>query len=257
MSWYLDAVSEHWDALVMGDYEAVMPLPWKKKFGLRYIIQPVFLKTISIYGEKLNRINHKQFFKAIPSKFVYINLLVDYPDYASRKGVVQYVDLREPVNYNKSTRKNLRKAQRNNLLAENAKNNEFLKAIENSNKAYFTDTIKNACSKMLANEMIVKHSNFIKVLDEFDNVISFVWLLNFKGRLTLIASDTTESGKQLAAKFFEQDYVIQHFKKKHHTLDFAGSILPGVRSFNLGFGAKEYEYTFYRRVFNYQIRVSK
>ena len=30
-SWYLDAMSKHWDALVLKDYEAVMPLTWNKK----------------------------------------------------------------------------------------------------------------------------------------------------------------------------------------------------------------------------------
>ena len=35
-TWYLDAVSEYWDGLVYGDYEAVMPLTWNKKHGISY-----------------------------------------------------------------------------------------------------------------------------------------------------------------------------------------------------------------------------
>ena len=31
-SWYLNIVSPDWDALIEGDYEAVMPLTWKRKF---------------------------------------------------------------------------------------------------------------------------------------------------------------------------------------------------------------------------------
>ena len=35
-SWYLDVVCNDWDALVYNDYEAVFPLPKRKKWG--YII---------------------------------------------------------------------------------------------------------------------------------------------------------------------------------------------------------------------------
>ncbi|VAW26447.1 hypothetical protein MNBD_BACTEROID04-1052, partial [hydrothermal vent metagenome] len=28
-SWYLDIVADNWDVLVLNDYEAVMPLPWR------------------------------------------------------------------------------------------------------------------------------------------------------------------------------------------------------------------------------------
>ena len=36
-SWYLDIMSNNWDALVLGDYQLIMPLPWRKKYGIRYI----------------------------------------------------------------------------------------------------------------------------------------------------------------------------------------------------------------------------
>ena len=33
--WYLDAVAENFDALVLNNYEAVFPLVWLKKFGIK------------------------------------------------------------------------------------------------------------------------------------------------------------------------------------------------------------------------------
>ncbi|MDA9093212.1 hypothetical protein N9J92_05085, partial [Polaribacter sp.] len=38
-SWYLDVVTDNWDILILNDYEAVMPLPWKQKYFLKYITQ--------------------------------------------------------------------------------------------------------------------------------------------------------------------------------------------------------------------------
>ncbi|RYY85548.1 MAG: hypothetical protein EOO15_16730 [Chitinophagaceae bacterium] len=37
---YLDHMSPGWDALVQGDYDALFPLPWRSKWGLRYVYQP-------------------------------------------------------------------------------------------------------------------------------------------------------------------------------------------------------------------------
>ena len=35
--WYLDIVTENrWDCLVYNDYEAVMPLPYRKKFFIKF-----------------------------------------------------------------------------------------------------------------------------------------------------------------------------------------------------------------------------
>jgi len=39
-SWFLDMAADQWDALVYGNYDAVMPLPWRKKWGIQYLYQP-------------------------------------------------------------------------------------------------------------------------------------------------------------------------------------------------------------------------
>ena len=35
-SFYLDALSKNWDALVLNDYEAIMPLTWNKKYSVQW-----------------------------------------------------------------------------------------------------------------------------------------------------------------------------------------------------------------------------
>ena len=34
-SWYLDAVSDRWSAMVVDDYRFVMPVVWRKKAGIK------------------------------------------------------------------------------------------------------------------------------------------------------------------------------------------------------------------------------
>ena len=52
-SWYLDEIIETWDALVMNDYESVMPLPYRKKYGVLYLFHPPFVAQLGLFGNEL------------------------------------------------------------------------------------------------------------------------------------------------------------------------------------------------------------
>ncbi|MGV3768202.1 MAG: hypothetical protein ACO1NW_18870 [Chitinophagaceae bacterium] len=67
-SWYLDRMATHWDILVKGNYEAVMPLPWRKKYGVKYLYMPAFTPMLGIYGAGADRLT-QAFLEAIPSSF--------------------------------------------------------------------------------------------------------------------------------------------------------------------------------------------
>lgn len=48
---YLDTITD-WNALVMENYGAVMPLPFRKKYGIRYLYQPAFCQQLGVIGEQ-------------------------------------------------------------------------------------------------------------------------------------------------------------------------------------------------------------
>ena len=52
-STYLDAMANNWDALVSGDYELVMPLPWRKKYGVYYLYQPFLTACLGVFGNNV------------------------------------------------------------------------------------------------------------------------------------------------------------------------------------------------------------
>lgn len=50
---FLDITSDkNWDLLVFGNYEAVMPLPFIKKMGLKFIANPKLCQQIGIFSEE-------------------------------------------------------------------------------------------------------------------------------------------------------------------------------------------------------------
>ncbi|WP_028786260.1 GNAT family N-acetyltransferase [Terrimonas ferruginea] len=66
-SFYLDCMAPQWDALVLGDYEAVMPLTWNKKYGIHYLYQPAFTPMLGVFAT--SPVSVKDFINAIPAKF--------------------------------------------------------------------------------------------------------------------------------------------------------------------------------------------
>ena len=50
-SWYLDIVSPNWEALVTENYEYIMPLPVKRKYGIPYLVQPIFVQQLGVFSK--------------------------------------------------------------------------------------------------------------------------------------------------------------------------------------------------------------
>jgi len=73
-SFYLDAMAKHWDALVLNDYEAVMPLTWNRKYSFYYLYQPAFTASLGVFGNNLNKELIDDFIRSIPSKFKLIEI---------------------------------------------------------------------------------------------------------------------------------------------------------------------------------------
>jgi hypothetical protein len=70
-SFYLDAMSKNWDALILDDYEMVMPLTWNKKYTIHYLYQPFFCAQLGIFGNNISSEIVISFLENIPEKFRY------------------------------------------------------------------------------------------------------------------------------------------------------------------------------------------
>ena len=75
-SWYLNIVSDNWKALVMNNYEAVMPLLEDKLFSLvPYIRNDVLVPQLGIFTTKLLTKEEKQkFFGILLNKYKWFNI---------------------------------------------------------------------------------------------------------------------------------------------------------------------------------------
>lgn len=72
---FLDSICDSgWVGLVYGDYEAVFPLPLKKKWGIiPYIVQPKFCQQLGAFGHS-NNVQVSDFLAAIPWYYFRVRL---------------------------------------------------------------------------------------------------------------------------------------------------------------------------------------
>lgn len=128
-SWYLDAMSTAWDALVLGDYEAVMPLPYRQKWGIHYIYQPFLTAQLGLFGKEINKDLLENFFQAIPKKFKYWDFSLNSGNVFSLKSYTLYqrnnfvLDLFPTyetlaLKYRDNTRRNIKRSYTFNLVVK-------------------------------------------------------------------------------------------------------------------------------------------
>lgn len=121
-SFYLDAMASNWDALVLNDYEAVMPLPWRRKGGLAYLYQPFVTAQLGVFGQQLSAETVAAFLQAVPKSFRYWDFPMNHQNRFSIPGFplhqrMNYVlPLAQPYAvlagaYRENIRRNIRKSE--------------------------------------------------------------------------------------------------------------------------------------------------
>lgn len=120
-SFYLDAMADNWDALVLNDYETVMPLPWRKKWGITYLYQPFLVAQLGVFGHTISKETLALFLRAVPQKYRYWdfslntqNLLPvkDFPLYQRMNYVLPLHQAYEEIykGYRENIRRNIKKS---------------------------------------------------------------------------------------------------------------------------------------------------
>lgn len=255
-SWYLDIVAEGWDALVEDDYKAVMPLTWKKKFGIHYLYQPWFTQQLGIFSiDRLTERDAENFFAAIPSKFRLIEISLNtynklHPgeDITVKPSLTHELDLISSYEslhkqYSENTRRNTRKAPKHNLtLTDNIGVDAVIELFRN-NKGQEVGKFREHHYEMLRRLMdacIARGKGRVTgVTNGRGDVCAGAFFIESNGKIIFIFSGRNEEAKASGAMFFLIDRFIEQNAGRNLTLDFEGSNDPDLARFYKGFGSKE------------------
>lgn len=271
-SWYLDMVHPHWEALVEDDYQAVMPLTGGKKFGVHYLFQPYFVQQLGVFSKlPLSAEKAEAFLKAIPEKYRFAEIrLNENNSFVEGYQGVEYhrnvlLDLHQEYeairsNYHTNTKRNLAKAESNNLQVVDTVIPYHVVALFTDNRGALLNKWGDAeYSRLTAlTKVSVKHkSAFILGVTEkgVGQLICAAIFMKTKNRITFLFSGLTAEGKQRQAMTYLLDQVIRQYANQPITFDFEGSDDENLARFYLGFGGVETRYPSY--TFNHLSPVGK
>ena len=256
-SYYLDNMSKHWDALVMGDYDIVMPLTWNRKYGIYYLYQPFFTASLGIFGNDLTSEIVASFLKSIPARFkfwdIYLNRgnLFTIPSFNlySRSNFIldlnkKYDELR--TNYSSNHIRNIKKAEDQGCYTKrNIPIASIIQLAKNNSKNFSPLRATDYDNLVKVYEFLKTQSNAVTygAYDGNHKLLSSCVFFFSHGRAYYILVGNDPAGKTIGSSHFLIDAFIKERAGEKLTLDFEGSNLPGIALFYKGFGATEEKYT--------------
>ncbi|MCK5637761.1 MAG: hypothetical protein KAH67_03560, partial [Flavobacteriaceae bacterium] len=264
-SWYLNCVADNWDVLVLNDYEAVMPLPKRQKYLINYVYTPFWITQLGIFFNNsktasksnilldfLNKIRKK--FKVVDLRLNTENQIENYNSKFLLERFNYELSLEKDYqsifnNYKKERKKNLKKANSNNLtevwndssikLIELYKNNVGLRTPNIKDKDY--RILQSLIDKCLEKKM----GEIIGIYDGNKSLTSSAFILKNKNRVTILVSSTDFKNRNNGSNTFLIDTIIKKYANQDLIFDFGGSSIPGIASFFNSFGAiKKVYYNF-------------
>ena len=252
-SWYLDAVAENWGGLVLNDYEAVMPLVWLRKLGIKCLYQPYYCQQLGVFAAGVVGADvYRDFLNTATRHFSYIHINLNpearvvAEDFTLVKKKNLLLDLSPghsvlQKEYSVSHNRNIAKARKAGLsFSEACDLKSFQKFyLENVNrtKENFKPQHEKIFKKLTQTLTTNKQGSLFTAIDEHQNLCAAILLISHKSRLIAIINTSSSSGKKHGASHFLFDQVIKKYSETELVLDFEGSSIATIARFYEGFGA--------------------
>jgi hypothetical protein len=261
LSWYLDLMADNWGALVCGDYEAVMPLPFRTKYGFKYLYQPPFTQQFGIFSlQTIDTARVNDFINNIPSAYRYvdINLNKECLSYKGKESFVlrnnfilqmnaSYEELRR--NFSANSRMNIKRTERPEahcMRLGKVKDPQIVISLFAENQIKYSNRFDSSdYDKLIALINYCQPLNAIDIVGVYDSseqVCAASVFLNYKNRKISIFSGSNQMARKEKGMFFLFDRLIREYAGKDMILDFAGSNDPGLANFYSGFASANEQY---------------
>jgi lipid II:glycine glycyltransferase (peptidoglycan interpeptide bridge formation enzyme) len=244
--------------LILGDYQAVMPITYlklKRNLFIKRIYQPDFCQQLGIFSlQKLDQKTTDSFIKSLiklkPKTY-------NFNHFNSKEYLKHTFNLKERINYeldlnqtydsiyssfSSNTKRNLKKAIKSQIIIrEDLSIENFIKFKEELIQ-YKTNKKQLKKMKRLIHIALTENSGKIYAIYQANVLVAAAFFLIDSKRFTSLISASNEMGKKSGAITFLYNHIIRSNVKENITLDFEGSMIAGVARFYKNFGAKESNY---------------
>ena len=241
---FLDLMSDQWDAIVIDNYRAIMPIPFRKKWGIRYVYQVPFIQQLGLIGT-YDDTELLECLKLMQETFRYGNYAFNFLNTTGVATVAKNYVLDLTPDY-QTIAKGYRNDHRRNLQWDRIRQLEYRKteAVAETIHLYrelyhhkFQHVPRQSFEHLIRFAQRRPAQAIVREARENGKLSSAILALKDNKRLYTLVSATTEQGKKTAANRFLLDRLIREFAGNDLLLDFEGSDLPGVAEYYEGFGA--------------------
>ena len=243
-SGYLNAMADNWSGLVIDDYAAIVPLPWRRKWGIVYLYTPPFTQQLGFIGTKAispQEIKHQLTSFAKYGDYLFNDANTSLSDALGCSPCNNYISNLNrhyeeiKASYKKSFQKNVNRANHQELFYTESLdideattlfyqyNKLKISHVEQSSLANFNQL----CKKWQpAGKVMIR-----KVTNAHGELLSIVLLLTDSKRYYNLINYTSEAGRLVEANYYLYDHVFRELAGSKKLFDFEGSDLPGVKAF--------------------------
>lgn len=272
-SWYLDAIADHWGGIVAeaeGHYLAVMPVPYRTKYGFRFVAQPVFCQQLGIFSRADFSVNQHfpAFWKVLNRQFRRTALYrfnegneteISWPENLHRIRRVNHVlPLDKPyetlyAQYATDRKTNLQRARNTDwqihevsglqpLIDLHRQHNEA-KATEGIGSLNLSlyDRLVKAADKLLKRDMA---RVWLARKENGDIEAGGLFVID-RNRIVYLFNGASVTGRKQQARLWMIDRLIREFSGKPMAFDFESPALgaESVKAYYASFGAQERTYS--------------
>jgi hypothetical protein len=244
---YLCALAGTWSGIVINDYEGIVPLPWKKKWGIAYLCGIPFVQQLGLIGNI--SIDAEILFNKIFSAFRYGNYFFNYSNAFAGKHSQQKTNYILPLNntiekikegYAPALRRNLSKAFSEKLSVEIADIKTAAKAFENTYKqrlAYLSPEKIEGLIRGAEGLQKEDKAFALQVCSKEKEPLAFGLFLKDGKRIYNVAPTTLPAGRNVCAMHFLIHSVLEQYAGSGLIFDFEGSENSSIGNFYKKFGA--------------------
>jgi hypothetical protein len=254
-TWYIDALCTKWIALIVGEYDFVMPIAIGRKWGFLYAYQPLFCQQLGVFYRSRNEVIIDLMLKTAFKQFLYINLNINFDNTTKTRlrGLSKKENLvlklsgkhtETQKKYSDNTLRNIKKGQKAGLTFEAGDKRSY----ENFTDFYITNTaIKDShfkpkhadTLKCLIHQFVIQDCGRLFLAKTTDGEIcAGVMVVETPDRIIHLLPAADEHARQNGAMQFLVDAMLHHYAGSDKVYDFEGSSVKSIARFYEGFGAE-------------------
>jgi len=269
-TWYLDAVFEDWQAVIIKNNEqwhAVMPLTVKKKWGVRYALQPIFTQFLGVlYRPQESKLekqlaDKKDWTEAIIHEIPKLKVFhynfspnFDYPlpfywqKYTLHTRYNYILDLNTSMehlhqNLNSKMRQTIKKGIENELIISQESDINLIGS--HVDKSFLNEKMYAVMKKLFEQAQKRNRATLLIVKDKQGKVLTGGVFMQYKNEswINLYGSfKPNEDTEKRPAGFMVWKAIELAHKNGFKVFDFEGSMIEGVERFFRKFGARPVPY---------------